>query len=90
MQSFRNCLINFLLKLTSPNTWFWHWICYIVTTNWSTDGRLETSDAAAEEANQSEEELGIVTDEDENRKIAAAEALKKLDEVKLAKATIWI
>ena len=32
--------------------------------------------------------VDIVTDEDENRKIAAAEALKKLDEVKLAKATI--
>ena len=27
-------------------------------------------------------ELGIVTDEDENRKITATEALKKLDEVK--------
>ena len=35
----------------------------------------ETSDAAAEEANQSEEEPEIVTDEDENRKITAAEAL---------------
>ena len=37
---------------------------------------------AAEEANQSEEEPKIITDEDENRKITAAEALKKLDEVK--------
>ena len=56
--------------------------------NKSTVEVMETSDAAAEEANQSEEELDIVTDEDENRKIAAAEALKKLDEVKLAKVTI--
>ena len=32
---------------------------------------METSDAAAEEANQSEEKPEIVTDEDENRKIAA-------------------
>ena len=37
---------------------------------------------AAGEANQSEEEPETVTDEDENRKITAAEALKKLDEVK--------
>ena len=42
---------------------------------------METSDAAAEEANQSEEEPKILADEDENRK-KAAEALKKLDEVK--------
>ena len=42
---------------------------------------METSDAAAEEANQSKEEPKILTDEDENRK-KAAEALKKLDEVK--------
>ena len=40
------------------------------------------SDAAAEEANQYEEEPEIVTDQDENRKLIAAEALKKLDEVK--------
>ena len=33
-------------------------------------------------SNQSEEEPEIVADEDENRKITAAEALKKLDEVK--------
>ena len=32
--------------------------------------------------NQFEEEPEIVTDEDENRKITAAEALKKLDEMK--------
>ena len=32
---------------------------------------METSDAAAEEVNQSKEEPEIVTDEDENRKIAA-------------------
>ena len=43
---------------------------------------METSDAAAKEANQSEEEPDIVTDEDKNKKITAAEALKKLDEVK--------
>ena len=36
---------------------------------------------AAKAANQSEEEPEIVPDEDENRKITAAEALKKLDEV---------
>ena len=42
---------------------------------------METSDAAAKEANQSEEEAHKVTDEDNNRKITA-EALKKLDGVK--------
>ena len=36
---------------------------------------METSDAAAKEANQSEEEPEIVTDEDKNKKITAAEAL---------------
>ena len=35
----------------------------------------------AEEANQSKEEPEIVINEDENRKITAAEALKKVDEV---------
>ena len=40
------------------------------------------SNAAAKEASQSKEEPEIVTDEDENRKITASEALKKLDEVK--------
>ena len=43
---------------------------------------MKTSDAAVEEADQSEEKSEIVTDEDENRKIIEAEALKKLDEVK--------
>ena len=42
---------------------------------------METGDAAAKEANQSEEEPEIVTDEDKNKKITAAEALWKLDEV---------
>ena len=37
---------------------------------------------ADEEANQSKEEPEIATDEDDNRKITAAKALKKLDEVK--------
>ena len=41
------------------------------------------SDAAAEEANQSEEEPVIIADENKNRKITAAEALKKLAEVKI-------
>ena len=36
----------------------------------------------AKEGNQSEQETEIVTDEDENRKLTAGEALKKLDEVK--------
>ena len=40
------------------------------------------SDAAAEEANQSEEEPDIIADENKNRKIAA-EALKKLAEMKI-------
>ena len=35
----------------------------------------------AEEANQSKEEPEIVINEDQNRKITAAEALKKVDEV---------
>ena len=38
------------------------------------------SDVAADENNQSEKELEIVTDQDDNRNVAAAEALKKLDE----------
>ena len=37
---------------------------------------IETSNAAVEEANQSEEEQEIVTDGDENRKITAVEALE--------------
>ena len=41
---------------------------------------METSDVAADEDNQSEKELEIVTDEDDNRNVTAAEALKKLDE----------
>ena len=44
---------------------------------------MEMSYAAAEEANQSKVELEIVTDEDENRKVTAAETLKNLDEVKI-------
>ena len=40
------------------------------------------SDAAAEEANQSEEEPEIIADENKNRKIAA-EALKKPAEMKI-------
>ena len=36
---------------------------------------METIDAAAEEAKQSKEEPEIVTDEGENRKITASEAL---------------
>ena len=43
---------------------------------------METSNAAAKEANQSEEEPEKVTYEDKNRKITTAEALKKLDGVK--------
>ena len=43
---------------------------------------METSDAAAKEANQSEVEREIVIDEDENKKITAAETKKKLDEVR--------
>ena len=42
---------------------------------------MKTSDAAAEEAKQSEEEPEIVTEEDENRKITAGEALKELDKL---------
>ena len=37
---------------------------------------------AADKANQSEQKPEIVTDEDENKKIIAAETLKKLNEVK--------
>ena len=43
---------------------------------------MDMSNAAVKEANYSEEEREIVTDEDENRKITAAETLKKLDTVK--------
>ena len=52
------------------------------TRNKSIAEVMETSDAAADEANQFEEEPALVTDEDENRKIIAAEALKKLNKVK--------
>ena len=52
------------------------------TRNKSIAEVIETSNAAAKEANQSKVELEIVTDEDANSKIAASEALKKLDEVK--------
>ena len=48
----------------------------------STAEVMETSDATVEEAKQSEEESEIVTEEDDNRKITAAEALKKVDEFK--------
>ena len=44
---------------------------------------METSDATAEEAKQSKEESEIVTKEDENRKIAA-EALKRLTNLKIS------
>ena len=43
---------------------------------------METRDVAAKEANQPEEKPQIVADEDDNRKITAAEALKKFDKVK--------
>ena len=48
----------------------------------STAEVVEVRDAAAKEANQSEEEPEILTDVDKNEKITAAEAIKKLDEVK--------
>ena len=41
---------------------------------------METSDVAADEHNQPEKELEIVTDKDDNRNVTTAEALKKLDE----------
>ena len=40
---------------------------------------MKTSGAAAEKTNQPEDEPEIVADEDENRKITAAEALKKFE-----------
>ena len=43
---------------------------------------METSDAATEEANQPEEDWEKLRFKVENRKLTAAEALKKLDEVK--------
>ena len=49
---------------------------------------METSDAAADEANQSKGKPEILTDEYENRKIIVAKALKKLDEVK-NKLKMW-
>ena len=44
---------------------------------------METRDVPAKEANQPEEKPQIVADEDDNRKITAAEALKKFDKVKI-------
>ena len=52
------------------------------TRNKSIAEFMETSDAAAKEANQSKEEQEITTDDDKKRRITAAEVLKKLDEVK--------
>ena len=52
------------------------------TRNKSIAEVMETSDAAAEEANQFKEEPDLVTDEDKNRNITAAEALNILVEVK--------
>ena len=43
---------------------------------------MEHALLAADEANHSEEEPEIETDEDESRQITAAETLKKLNEVK--------
>ena len=43
---------------------------------------MEMRDVASKEANQPEEKPEIVADEDDNRKITAAEALKKFDKVK--------
>ena len=43
---------------------------------------MDTSDAAAEEANQSEEEHEKVADDEQNRTITASEALEKPDEMK--------
>ena len=51
---------------------------FLVTSTSLTEHVLITARAAK----QSEEEPEIVADEDENRKITAAETLKKLDEVK--------
>ena len=52
------------------------------TRNKSITEFMETSDAAAKEANQSKGEQEITTDDDKKRRITAAEVLKKLDEVK--------
>ena len=46
------------------------------TSNKNVAEVIETSNAAVEEANQSEEEQKIVTDGDENRKITAVEVLE--------------
>ena len=46
------------------------------TSNKNVAEVIEMSNAAVAEANQSEEEPEIVTDEDENRKITATEALE--------------
>ena len=43
---------------------------------------MDTSDAAAEEANHSEEEHEKVADDEQNRTITTSEALEKLDEMK--------
>ena len=52
------------------------------TCNKSIAEVMETSDADALEANQSKEELEIVIDENESRKITAVGTLKKLVKVK--------
>ena len=87
MESFGCCLINFLLKLTLRNNLTLKLLypyrqLIQETHNKSITEVMETSDAAAQEANQSEQESEIVTDEYKNRKIIAAEVLKKINEVK--------
>ena len=89
MQSFKNCLINFLLKLSWTKTYFDIEIVKSLsetdplivewrqeTSNKNIGEVIETSNAAVEKANQPKEEPDIVTDGDENRKITAVEALE--------------
>ena len=75
-----------LFPVTStPTRWFVNWKIWKALYSSLAEHVLLT----AKETNESEEEPEITTDEDENRKKAAAEALKKLDEVENVIKANW-
>ena len=74
MDGYINFEIEVITSLSAINPLIVKWRQETSTNNISEV--IETSNAAVEEVNQSEEELEIVPDGDENRKITAVEALE--------------
>ena len=74
MDGYINFEIEVITSLSAINPLIVKWRQETSTKNISEV--IETSNAAVEEVNQSEEELEIVPDGDENRKITAVEALE--------------